>query len=77
MKNEFWQALFETLRLNKGKITGTVIGFIIGLLVLIIGFFKTILILIFTVLGYYIGSRWDLEKDFKKILDRLLPPQLK
>ncbi|MFP4661896.1 MAG: DUF2273 domain-containing protein [Halanaerobiales bacterium] len=77
MDSNIWHQLTEIFTYNKGKIVGALTGFLFGLLVLIIGFWKTILVLICTLLGYYIGSRWDLEGDFQKILDKLLPPQFK
>ncbi|MFW6287712.1 MAG: DUF2273 domain-containing protein [bacterium] len=77
MDSNIWHQLTEIFTYNKGKIIGALIGFVFGLLVLIIGFWKTLLVLFCTVLGYYIGSRWDLEGDFRKILDKLLPPQYK
>ncbi|MDI3546735.1 MAG: hypothetical protein PWR10_387 [Halanaerobiales bacterium] len=77
MAKEYWQDLIQVFTLNKGKIIGAFIGFIVGILVLFIGLLKTLLILAFTLLGYYLGSRWDLNGDFKKLLDKLLPPQFK
>lgn len=77
MTNEFWQDLTHIFTLHKGKVIGGIIGFIVGILVLLIGFWKTLLVLVFTVSGYFIGSRWDLEGDLKKLLDRLLPRQFK
>lgn len=77
MDNNIWFLLKEVIANNKGKVYGTFIGLISGILVLIIGFWKTLLIFLFTALGYFIGSRWDQEGDFRKLLDRLLPPQFK
>lgn len=77
MDSNIWYQLNEIFTYNKGKILGALIGFIFGLLLLLIGFWKTILVLICTLLGYYLGLRWDLEGDFKKLLDKLLPPQYK
>lgn len=77
MDSNIWYQLNEIFINNKGKIFGSIIGFVFGILVLLIGFWKTLLVLTFTIIGYYIGSRWDLEGDFRKILDKLLPPQFK
>jgi uncharacterized membrane protein len=77
MDNNYWQEITRQLNYHRGKLIGGLIGFIVGMLVLFIGVFKTILIVICTALGYYIGARWDAEGDFKKLLDRLLPPQFK
>ncbi len=62
---------------NKGKILGGLIGFLFGIIFLVVGFFKTLLILICTIIGYFLGSRWDIEGNLKKFLDRILPPQLR
>lgn len=77
MEGNFWYLLRELVANNEGKVYGTLIGFISAILVLIIGFWKTLLIFVLTAIGYYIGSRWDQEGDFRKLLDRLLPPQFK
>ncbi|HLV09495.1 MAG TPA: DUF2273 domain-containing protein [Halanaerobiales bacterium] len=77
MDNNYWQELVQQLNRHRGKLIGALIGFIIGLLVLLIGALQTLLIVIFTGLGYFIGSRWDTEGDFRKLLDRILPPQFK
>lgn len=77
MDNELWENIINTFNLNKGKIIGGFIGFIIGILVLIIGFFKTLLILLFTIIGYYLGSRWDVDGNLKEFLDKFLPKQYK
>ena len=77
MEGNFWYLLRELVANYKGKVYGTLIGFISAILVLIIGFWKTLLIFVLTAIGYYIGSRWDQEGDFRKLLDRLLPPQFK
>lgn len=77
MDSNIWYQLNEIFSNNKGKVIGALIGFLTGLLVLIIGFWKTLLVLLFTVVGYYIGSRWDIEGDFSQVLDKLLPPQFK
>lgn len=67
--NEFWSFLHR----NKKEIIGALIGLIISILILQIGIFRTILISIFTLAGFLIGSRDDLEEDFKKIINRILP----
>ncbi|MFW6287133.1 MAG: DUF2273 domain-containing protein [bacterium] len=77
MDSKFFQYFYEIFNYNKGKIIGAIFGFIFGLLLLFIGFWRTILVFTCTTIGYYISSRWDVEGDFKKLLDRILPPQMK
>lgn len=66
--------LREIWRAHSGKISGVLIGFFIGLLILTIGFFQALFILICMILGYFIGKRIDDKEDLMEILDKLLPP---
>lgn len=68
---EFVKILFR----NKGKTIGTLLGFIIAILVLTIGFFKTLFIVLCTWLGYYIGKKTDNQENIKEIIERILPPR--
>lgn len=77
MDANIWYQLREIIANNKWKVYGTLIGFLSSIFILLIGFWRTLLILLLTVIGYIIGSRWDQEGDFRKLLDRLLPPQFK
>lgn len=64
----------EIWRVHSGKITGVLIGFVLGLLILIIGFFQALFVLFCMVIGYFIGKRIDDKEDLMEILDKLLPP---
>lgn len=66
--------LIQMLGNNKGKTVGTIIGFIIAIFILTIGFFKTLFIVICTGLGYYIGKKSDSQENLRDFLDRILPP---
>ncbi len=56
-------------------VNGAAIGLVVGLLFVLIGFFKTLIIGICVFIGFYIGKKLRADKDFlKKLLDRLLPP---
>lgn len=74
---EFLNDLMKVILIHKGKIAGGIIGFIFGILFLVIGFLKTVLIIICTVIGCYIGSTWDTDRDLRRLIDKILPPQLK
>ena len=68
------QDLFLWINQNKGKFIGLLVGFILGLLVLLIGILKTIIILIFALIGLYLGHLWDggssLQEIFKRIYNK-------
>ena len=60
---------------HHGGIIGAAIGFLLAVLILILGFFKVLFIAIFAGVGYYIGKRIHEDKDYiKNLLDRVLPP---
>jgi uncharacterized membrane protein len=60
---------------HKGEVIGAIIGLILAVMILIIGFFKVLFIAIFTGVGYYIGKKIHEDKDYiKNLLDRVLPP---
>ena len=71
----FLSKLFEKLRNLKA---GTVVAFfffVTGVLLCIFGFFKTLFIILFTAVGFFVGSfLFSDTSRFKKFLDRILPP---
>lgn len=76
-KNQIKEELSQFIYINRRKIAGAVLGLIIGLLILIIGFFKTLLLSLTTLLGYYLGSRWRFEEDFKDFIFKIIPERFK
>ena len=59
---------------HPGKLIGTTIGFLLGLLMVTLGFWRTLVVVLFAVLGFVLGKRQDdhqdittwLEKNFNK-----------
>ncbi|NLY78215.1 MAG: DUF2273 domain-containing protein [Tissierellia bacterium] len=51
---------------------GTVIGLIIATMMLLLGFFKTIFILLCASLGYVIGSKIDEGESLKSLFLKIL-----
>jgi uncharacterized membrane protein len=47
---------------------------LIGALFLLIGFWRTLFMLIFVLGGFFIGYKIDKKEDLMEWLDRLLPP---
>lgn len=66
--------LQEIWRVNSGKIIGVSMGFVLGMLILVIGFFQALFIFFCMIIGYVIGKRIDDKEDLMEILDKLLPP---
>lgn len=68
--NEFLLNIFSK---NQGKIIGAFIGLVLSVFILLIGFFRTLLIALFVFAGYYIGKKIDNKEDLVELLDRILP----
>jgi uncharacterized membrane protein len=65
------QDLMFWINRNKGKFLGLLFGFIIGLLVLLIGILKTLVILVFALIGLYLGHLLDGGASLQEIIKRL------
>ena len=66
--------LEEIWQMHGGKILGCGSGFVLGILVLLLGFFQTLFVLFCVIAGYMVGKRIDEKEDLMDILDKLLPP---
>ena len=64
----------EIWRAHSGKNMGVSIGFILGILILAIGFLQALFVMFCMVVGYVIGKWIDDKEDLMEILDKLLPP---
>jgi uncharacterized membrane protein len=64
-----WELLWE----HKGKLTGVAAGLFFGIIYLLVGFWDTLVFVVFVGTGYYIGRKLDQKEDLMEILDRILP----
>ncbi|WP_313756451.1 DUF2273 domain-containing protein [Tissierella sp.] len=74
MGKQILRELLELINENRGKFFGAFLGFLLGIIILIIGFFKTLFIFICTCIGYTIGNKSYKNINFKELLERILPP---
>ncbi|MBO4242685.1 MAG: DUF2273 domain-containing protein [Clostridiales bacterium] len=67
--------IFEKLENTHAGILCAAAFFVAGILFCVFGFFKTLFIILFTVVGFFVGAFLfsDMSR-FKKFLDRILPP---
>lgn len=73
---DFWKELIHTITAfllrtldeHPGKLIGTLLGFVLGLLVVLLGFWKTLVLFAFVILGFILGKRQD---EHKKLFDWL------
>ena len=58
---------------NKGRFIGGLIGFIVSILVLTIGFLKTFFIFFCVIIGCILGSMSLTKRDIRDLLEKILP----
>ena len=69
--SDFFATLWET---HRGRMIGVIIGLVIGIMFLTLGFFRTVFLLFLMSAGYMLGSHIDNKEDLLDLLDRILPP---
>ncbi|MFM1653076.1 DUF2273 domain-containing protein [Brevibacillus sp. B_LB10_24] len=69
--------LWELLLEHKGKVLGVLAGLLFGIIFLIVGFWKTVVFILFVAAGFFIGRKLDDKEDLREILDRILPGKFK
>ncbi|HOB20143.1 MAG TPA: DUF2273 domain-containing protein [Candidatus Atribacteria bacterium] len=62
---------------HRGKTIGMTSGLLFGILVLLIGFFRSLFLAICIGVGYWIGRLYDREESFMAFLDKILPNGLR
>jgi len=76
-KEYFKQELENYIYRHPKRTLGALLGLLVGILILAIGFFKTLLLVVTTLIGYYLGSRFSLEEDLKELILKIIPERFK
>lgn len=67
--------IYDYILKKPKKVFGSILGFIIGLAILLVGFFKTIFVVAFIFIGSYLGGKKDqgiqLKQLFISFIDRI------
>ena len=61
--------LFALGRGGRGRVVGMIVGLVVGLLVTVLGFLKSLILVLFVIVGYFVGRYYDEEialKEHKK-----------
>ncbi|MCD2435390.1 DUF2273 domain-containing protein [Acidaminococcus sp. NSJ-142] len=74
MWQEILKKLFET---SRWRIICAFTGLVVGVLFILLGFFRAVFLLFCIGLGFYIGNKMDEGEDLVDLLDNLLPPYRK
>lgn len=57
----------------RGRLLCSLFGLFVGIVVLLLGFFKALFLLICIGAGFFLGNKLDKKEDLLEWLDRLLP----
>ena len=68
------EQILEVLLKHYGKIIGVFLGLLVSILVITLGFIKTIFISLCVYIGYFFGNKVDKKENIWELLDRILPP---
>ncbi|OEF95518.1 hypothetical protein BHF71_04825 [Vulcanibacillus modesticaldus] len=58
---------------HPGTMVGIGVGAFVGLIFLLVGFWKTIIFSGFIALGFYFGKKYDNNEDLRDVLEEILP----
>ncbi|AFQ43049.1 DUF2273 domain-containing protein [Desulfosporosinus meridiei] len=64
------RSLVWALDNHPGKLLGTSIGFMLGLLFVTLGFWQTLVLVLFAVIGFVLGKRQDEHKDLSAWVEK-------
>lgn len=64
--------ILEFIANNRGKIAGGLLGLAVGIMLLEVGFFKTLFLAAIVAVGIYFGSRRENWDRFVQYLSRLI-----
>ena len=72
---QFLSKIIEKITNTKPGFVCAAVFFLVALLLCIFGFLKTLFIITFTLVGFFVGAfAFSDFSKFKKFLDRILPP---
>ncbi|HZJ58390.1 MAG TPA: DUF2273 domain-containing protein [Clostridia bacterium] len=64
--NRIWQD-------HRGRILGVSLGLLAGIIIVTMGFWKTVILALCAGIGYWIGGMTDRQERFIAFLDKILP----
>ncbi len=71
---EFFKEFLPKIAVYKGRIFGTAVGFIAGLIWAFLGFWRAIAFIFCMVVGFYLGKKIDQRGSLREILNKVFPP---
>lgn len=68
-----WKKILAFIQSANMRTLGMIAGALLGLLVLIVGFWKALLFAAFILIGYLVGFWLDSQEDWRDVVERLIP----
>jgi uncharacterized membrane protein len=72
--NEFLKENLPKIARFKGRILGSLVGFITGLLWVFFGFWRALAFILCVMIGFYLGKKIDQQGSLRDIINKVLPP---
>jgi uncharacterized membrane protein len=69
-----WEPILAWFARNRGRAVGAAVGFVVGLLMLILGFWRGLFLAGCVWLGWVVGAQIDAHESLTALINRLLPP---
>ncbi|MFC4769153.1 DUF2273 domain-containing protein [Effusibacillus consociatus] len=70
---EIWNKIWSFIQSANLRTLGMLVGALLGLLYLCVGFWKTLVFAGFILLGYLVGRWLDSQEDWRAVVERLIP----
>ena len=70
--NKMMSFLVWAIDNHPGKFIGTAMGSLVGILFVTLGFWQTLVLMLFATVGFILGKRQDDHKDISTWLERIL-----
>lgn len=64
----------EASKRFSSKTIGAILGLLVGIVIITVGFLKALFIALCTLIGYYVGKFIDNPENLRSFLDKILPP---
>lgn len=65
--------IFELIETANLRMIGVIVGLVLGILYLFVGFWKSLVFVGFIIAGYLVGRWLDNQEDWRDIVQRLIP----
>lgn len=72
--NEFLKENLPKIAGYKGRIFGSLVGFIAGLLWVFLGFWRALAFILCIMIGYYLGKKIDQRVSLRDFINKVFPP---